>query len=413
MTANPRIPIIGIGDDGLDAVPVAIRDRIIAADLLIGDERTLALIPSRGEKRYVIGTNLEEAAEQLSAADRQSVAVLVYGDPLYYGLARFLCERIGKERLEIIPHVSSMQLAFARVMESWEDAHLTNLADHTLEAVLERIRVAEKIGIFTTDHCGPAEVAAALLERGIDYFTVYVCENLGSRDERVTRGSLAEIARQQFDRLNVLILIRHADAPDRPREAIGRRLFGNPDEAFLQSKPKQGLLTPSEVRTIALAQMDIGSGSIVWDIGAGSGSVSIEAAQLAARGSVYAIEMDAEDHALIQANADRFGTPNITPVLGKAPEAWESLPDPDCVFVEGSGREITRLAEMALDRLRSGGRLVANVGSIDNLSELRQALSPKASRVQVWMVNISRGNDQLERLRFDALNPTFLIAAHK
>ena len=100
-------------------------------------------------------------------------------------------------------------------------------------------------------------------------------------------------------------------------------------------------------------------------------------------------------------------------MLGKAPEAWESLPDPDCVFVEGSGREITRLAEMALDRLRSGGRLVANVGSIDNLTELRHTLSQRASRVQVWMVNISRGNDQLERLRFDALNPTFLIAAHK
>ena len=412
MTSNPKIPIIGIGDDGLDAVPAGVRDRITSAEVLLGDERTLSLVPPRGEQRVVIGASLDAAVEQLASAQGKTAAVLVYGDPLYYGLARFLCERLGKECFEIVPHVSSMQLAFARVMESWEDAYLTNLADHTLETVLERIRVAEKVGLFTTDQCGPGDVARALLDRGIDYFTVYVCENLGSRDERVTRGSLAEISGQSFDPLNVLILVRHADAPDRPQEAIGRRLFGNPDDAFLQSTPKQGLLTPSEVRAIALAQLDIGAGSIVWDIGAGSGSVSIEAAQLASGGSVFAIEMDAEDHALIQENAERFGIPNVTAVLGKAPEAWAALPDPDCIFIEGSGREITRVAELAMDRLRSRGRLVANVGSIDNLTELRQALLKKTKQVHVWMINVARGTDQLDRLRFDALSPTFLIAAH-
>ncbi len=168
-----------------------------------------------------------------------------------------------------------------------------------------------------------------LVDRRIDYFTAYVCENLGSRDERVTRGTLAEIAEQRFDALNVMILIRDPDAPDRPREAVGRRLFGNPDEAFIQSQPKHGLLTPAEVRAIALAQMDIAPASIVWDIGAGSGSVSIEAAQMAHDGQVYAIEMDAEDHGLIKQNADRFGVANVNAILGRAPEAFEDLPDPD------------------------------------------------------------------------------------
>jgi precorrin-6Y C5,15-methyltransferase (decarboxylating) len=310
------------------------------------------------------------------------------------------------------------------VMESWEDAYLTDLAKHPLDAVLEKIRTAQKVGLFTTDQTGPAEVACALLDRRIDYFTAYVCENLGARDERVTRGTLAEIAAQKFDSLNVMVLVRDPDAPDRPREAVGRRLFGNPDEAFLQSTPKQGLLTPAEVRAIALAQMDIAPSSIVWDIGAGSGSVSIEAAQMASDGAVYAIEMDPEDHNLIRQNAERFGVANVTAVLGRAPEACDELPDPDAVFIAGGGREVTRISEYAYRRLRPAGRLVVNVVSIDHLAELREALANPAPSPQspaprsvpdihVWLINLSRTTDQLDRLSFDPLKPSFLLAVTK
>ena len=188
-----------------------------------------------------------------------------------------------------------------------------------------------------------------------------MCENLGARDERVTRGTLAEIAAQKFDPLNVMILVRDPNAPDRPREAVGRRLFGNPDEAFLQSKPKHGLLTPAEVRAMALAQMDIAPSSIVWDIGAGSGSVSIEAAQMASDGTVYAIEMDADDHGLIRENAERFGVANVNAVLGRAPEACDELPDPDCrVHRRRRPRSDAHLAKPPTRRLRRGGRLVVN-----------------------------------------------------
>jgi precorrin-6Y C5,15-methyltransferase (decarboxylating) len=256
-------------------------------------------------------------------------------------------------------------------------------------------------------------VAKALLERHIDYFTAYVCENLGARDERVTRGALGEIANESFDPLNVLILIRDPDAPDRPREAVGRRLFGNPDEAFLQSKPKYGLLTPSEVRALALAQMDIATSSIVWDIGAGSGSVSIEAAQMAPDGAVFAIEMDAEDHGLIRQNSERFGVANVSAVLGRAPEACDELPDPDAVFIAGGGREVTRISEVAYRRLRPGGRLVVNVVSIDHLAELREAMRRHSRDIHVWMINLARGTDQLDRLSFDPVKPSFLIAVTK
>jgi precorrin-6Y C5,15-methyltransferase (decarboxylating) len=181
----------------------------------------------------------------------------------------------------------------------------------------------------------------------------------------------------------------------------------------VQSKPKHGLLTHAEVRAVALAQMALSSRSVVWDVGAGSGSVSVEAAQLAPAGEVYAIEQDAEDAELIRENAERLGATNVTPVVGRAPEVWAELPDPDAVFMEGSGREIVRLAELAFARLKPGGRLVASIASIEALHEVRSAMAALTSEVNVWMLNISRGTDQLQRLRFDALNPAFLIAATK
>jgi precorrin-6Y C5,15-methyltransferase (decarboxylating) len=210
-----------------------------------------------------------------------------------------------------------------------------------------------------------------------------------------------------------MILVRKPDVPDRPREAIGRRLFGNSDEAFIQSRPKYGLLTPSEVRAIALAEMDLGPRSVVWDVGAGSGSVAIECAQIASAGHVYAIEMDPEDHNLIQRNAERFGVTNLIAVLGRAPEAWQGLPQPDAIFVGGSGREISRLIDLAFERLRPRGRLVANVGSIENLAETNSVLRRRRHDVKVWMINVARGTEQLERVRFEALNPTFLLSVIK
>lgn len=412
MAAN-KIHIIGIGDDGLEGITSHARQLIEAGQLLVGSESTLGKVPQLRSERFVLGSNLDEAVERIGKAGNQPVVVLASGDPLFYGVARFLCDKLGKERFEVVPHVSSMQLAFARVKESWEEAFLTNLANHPIEQVVEKVRIASKVGLFTSDQCPPQAVAKALLDRRIDYFSAYVCENLGSPDERVTQGELSEIAQDEFSPLNVMILVRKPDVPDRPTEAVGRRLFGNPDAVFLQSKPKHGLLTPSEVRAIALSDMDLGPTSIVWDIGAGSGSVSIEAGQIAAGGTVYAIEMDPEDHQLIATNAERFGVHNLVPVLGRAPDAWSGLPDPDAIFVGGSGREISRIVELAYKRLKPGGRMVAIVGSLESLSAVYEALQRESSDVKVSMINIARGTYQLERVRFEALNPTFLLAVVK
>jgi precorrin-6Y C5,15-methyltransferase (decarboxylating) len=256
-------------------------------------------------------------------------------------------------------------------------------------------------------------VARQLLARGLDYFRMYVCENLGGPDERVTQGELADLAEMEFDPLNVVILVRKPGRPDRPAAPARFRRFGNPDDFFAQSRPKSGLITQSEVRALALAQMDLQPGSVVWDIGAGSGSVAIEAARLCEPGMVYAIEQDAADYHLILANAETFGVRNLKAVHGTAPGVFAGLPAPDAIFAGGDGREVAGLLEAAWQALRPGGRLVVHVGTVENLSSTYAVLRRIAHEVQALLVNVARGVEQLESLRFESLNPTFLLGVVK
>lgn len=415
---NHKITIIGIGDDGLEGLTRQALDQIASAGTIFGAANLLRKVEqspahASGQRLETTIADLDQMASAINAAQQLPVVLLASGDPMFYGTSRYLCEKLGKDRFEVLPHVSSMQLAFARVKESWDEAYLTNMATQSVPRAVERIRSAEKVGLFTTDFISPATIAAALLEQGIDYFTAYVCENLGSRDERVTRGSLQEIAKQTFASLNVMILLRMPNVPDRPANLQGKRLFGNPDECFRQSRPKRGLLTPSEVRAIALAELDLGPQSVVWDVGAGSGSVAIESALLSPAGRIFAIEMAAEDYNLLIENSRKFGTNNVIPILGEAPEAWHELPDPDAIFVGGTGRAVVKLVEEAWSRLRPGGRLVANVASIENVTGVEHLLRQLTNESKVLMINLSRSQQQFEELRFESANPSFLIVGRK
>jgi precorrin-6Y C5,15-methyltransferase (decarboxylating) len=306
-----------------------------------------------------------------------------------------------------------MQLAFARIKETWEEAYLTDLAARPLAEVLDKVRTAETVGLFTTAEATPARVARELLARGIDYFSAWVCENLGGKDERITRGELADLRDATFDPLNILILKRKPGRPDARRLGADLRRFGNPDDVFAQSRPKTGLITQAEVRAVALAQLDLHPGDVFWDVGAGSGSVAIEAAALVAPGPSYAIEQDSADYHLIVANAGAFGVGNVRPVFGTAPEVFAGLPAPDAVFVGGNGGEVARLMEACHAALRPGGRLVTNVGTLEMISATYAVLKRLAGRVDVLLMNLARGVEQLESLRFEAVNPTVLMRVEK
>lgn len=409
-----KIPIVGIGPDGLEGLTGRSRDLLLNAELIFGSENTLRLLPELAGERVCIGTNLPEVVDRLRVSlGQKRIAIVASGDPLFYGTARYLSDRIGPEFFEVVPHVSSMQLAFARLMISWEEAYLTDLATRNLDDVINKIRGSETVGLFTSEAYPPARIARELLARGIEYFSAYVCENLGGKDERLTRAELVDLQDQQFDPMNILILQRKAGRPDTPQSGAKLRRFGNPDDVFAQTRPKSGLITQAEVRAIALAQMDLHSGDVMWDVGAGSGSVAIEAAQLVAPGMVYAIEQDSADFHLIGANLETFNIKNVKAVFGTAPAIFTGLPAPDAIFVGGNGGEVSRLLEASFAVLRPGGRLVSNVGTLEMLSATYAVLKRLAGSVDVLLMNLSRGVEQLESLRFEAVNPTFLLRVYK
>ena len=410
-----KLVILGIGDDGLPGLTDASRKLLQQADLILSPVAMIGRLDGLKAAIKALEPDMPRALKQVreALAGSKSPILVSGGDPLFYGVARYLCDRLGKDQFEVIPHVSSMQLAFARVKESWEDAYLTNLAGRPLESVLDRIRTAEKVGLFSSDEVPPARLSRGLLDRGIDYFRAYVCENLGSPDERVTQAELVDLLDLDFDPLNVVILVRKPDRPDKVHRSTLYRRFGNPDVAFAQSQPKRGLITQAEVRSIALAQLDVRATSVVWDIGAGSGSVAIEAAQLADHGTVYAIEPEPGDIALLQSNCEAFGVPNVKAVPGRAPEVLAELPDPDAVFIGGTGRQVGAVLTAAFRRLKPGGRLAVNVATIDGLAESHATLKSLAGTVQIWTVSIARGIEQMERVRFEAVNPTYLLAVTK
>ena len=414
MNDPPKIYVVGIGGDGLAGLTNRARELVATSEILVGSEPALRLLPEVNAERIAIGSDLNEVTESLRANfGKKRIVVVATGDPLFYGVARYLCDRLGKERFEVLPHVSSMQLAFARVKETWEDAYLTDLSTRSLDDVLDRIRIADTVGLFTSENHHPARIARELLVRGLDYFRAYVCENLGGKDERITQGELTEIQNMTFDPLNVMILRRKPGRPDAPRSAKRLMRFGNPDDVFAQSRPKTGLITQAEVRAIALAQLDLQSGSVMWDVGAGSGSVALEAAQLVDPGRVFAIEHDSADYHLIVANAETYGVRNVQAVFGTAPAVFQDLPAPDAIFIGGNGGEVSRLLEAAFATLRNGGRLVVNVGTLEMLTLTYETLKRLSPNVSVLLVNLSRSVEQLESMRFEAVNPTFLLRVIK
>ncbi len=442
-----KVYIIGMGDDGPKGLSQTALGIIGKADLLFGGERHLSFFPDFGGERIAIKSNLKEITDLIKQnLGARKMVVLASGDPNFYGIARYLISKLGKEAFEILPVVSSMQLAFARVKESWDDAVLVSVHGRPVQAIIEQVRSSPKIGIFTDDEHTPGEIAGILMEHGLAGYQAFVCENLGGEDERVTETLLEKLPEMEFSPLNVLILKKMGETqqPDsqseplalpgrargvgaseehsphgpphtksQPRPAQTQYTFGIPEDEFECMKPRRGLITKTEVRVVSLSKMALQKDSVVWDIGAGSGSVSIESALLASMGRVYAVEKDEEDVAIIHQNLAKFQTPNVRVIHGRAPEALADLEPPDAVFIGGSGGGMEKILTVCLERLKPGGRLVVNLATIDNLSEAYGYFKERKINMDVSQVQVSRGSPILNLTRLEAFNPVFVIAIRK
>jgi precorrin-6Y C5,15-methyltransferase (decarboxylating) len=338
----------------------------------------------------------------LAERSERRVIVLASGDPGFYGVAGTLLRYLPPEEVEIVSHASSLQVAFARAGIDWNDAILTSAHARPLAEVVGWARRARKLGILTDQHNTPGLIARTLLDAGLPDCRAIVAENLGMPDERLVDGRLSDLTGMTFAPLNALLLIQ--DEGWRPYPAFAPRL----DEVYAH---RRGLISKRDVRALILARLALRETDVMWDVGAGSGAVSVEAAELAWRGQVFAVERDPENLGYIRQNAARFGALNATVVEGHAPAALQDLPAPDAVFIGGTGGALEAIFHHVADAAWPGCRIVASFATLENLSRALTCVRKLGWRMTVAQVNVAYGVDIAGKTRLSPSNPVFIVSA--
>jgi precorrin-6Y C5,15-methyltransferase (decarboxylating) len=409
---NNKPKVIGISDNGRGGLLPLYVEWIEYSDLLVGGERQLQFFPEHQGEQLVIKGGLSELAARLKVESElgRSVVVLASGDPLFYGIGGYLSSKLA---VEVYPNLSSVQLAFARMGESWQDAEVVSVHGRSMKGLAQRIDGKRKVALLTDEANNPQAIARYLLDFGMEEYRVFVAENLDGPNERTNWYELQEIvelAPAAFSPLNVVILKQKR--PD-SGASLPQWPFGIDDELFAQRKPDKGLITKKEIRVLSIAQMALRSDSIVWDIGTCTGSVAIEAARIARQGEVYAIEKNEADLANCLENMVRFRA-DLTAIQGRAPQGLEQFADPDAVFIGGSGGEMKELLHVCCTRLRPGGRIVLNAVTIENLYEANRTFAEEGFATTIILAQVSRSKPILDMTRFEGLNPVYIITAqHK
>lgn len=399
------IYVIGAGIEGQEGFSRRVLELVDQSDMLIGGSRQLALFPDFSGKTLTIGTNLAPVVECLKQTEG-SVVVLASGDPLFFGIGRYLLRNLPEADLEFVPNVSSVQYAFAKIREPWDDAVFVSAHGRGMKGAVDQIVAHDKIAILTDEVNTPRAIARELIERGRDGYTAYLCENLGTTEEAITHTDLKGLLALPAASLNVLILIKEYEAGD---DGAGPCL-GIPDEDFATVKKQ---ITREEVRAVSLAKLRLRQDMTLWDIGAGSGSVSIEADHLMPNGRVFAVERNGQCLAFLKENLQRFNSRNITLVEEEAPACLDDLPDPDRVFIGGSGGHLWKILAAVDGRLSIGGRVVLNAVTLDTLTSATEFFENANYELEVTTVNISRTRPLTDYKMFEAFNPVFVLTAVK
>ncbi|PAQ16481.1 cobalamin biosynthesis protein CbiE [Bacillaceae bacterium SAOS 7] len=395
-----KVKIIGIGDEGRNGLLPIYQQWIQQSQFLAGGERQLAFFPDYQGETFTIKGNLRQLKERLSEQPEKAV-VLASGDPLFYGIGSYLSKSV---EAEIYPQPSSVQLAFARMGEAWQNATTISLHGRSMKGLAQRIDGKKLIALLTDDANTPAAIASYLKAFGMTEYKAFVAENLGGENERCRSMSLDEMEQAECSALNVVILKSETDT----------KLWslGIPDEEFVQRKPDKGLLTKKEIRVLTLGQMNLHQESVVWDIGTCTGSIAIEAAKIATNGAIFAIEKNEADLENARENFIKFRT-DVTAIQGKAPDGLADFPAPDAVFIGGTAGNIAGIFDECCSRLKEDGTIVMNVVTIENLYEAVQALKQRGFETELTLAQIARSKPILHLTRMEGLNPVYIITAKR
>lgn len=397
------VTLIGVGA-GQGLSPQA-QQALDAAELVVGGTRQLAAFAGHTEGWDLTG-RLKELAPMLcqaSAAGR-AVVVLASGDPMYFGVGGYLSVKLKSQGvpLKVLTAPSSVAEACARLGLKWNDAQVISLHGRPMGDVAGTLRRMGKVILLTDDKHTPARIAESLLQAGVEG-QAHLVQAIGLPQERVTSCGIEGLAALEgVHPLNVLVLEVKPDLPWVPY---------TPDSDFEKKMPKKGLITKREVRVLSIAELGVRPGDVCWDLGAGSGAVSIDMARCGAR-VVHAVEKNEDGCQIIAENVRRHGTHQVQVHHSRAPAGLEALEDPDRVFIGGSGGQMQALLALVFERLRPGGAVVVNVATVENLALVLQACRQAEAELQALSVQIARSKTILKRLtRFEALNPVTIVRA--
>lgn len=414
-----KVTIIGAGPGNPDLLSRAALDAIGIADVVIGAHRALVGIDVPPDVvRCELVKTADIVAALTDAASWQRAVVVMTGDVGLFSGARRLVEALSGDAqvdVRVIPGISSASYLAARLARPWQDWRFASAHGVACDIVAEAERAGE-LFLVTSGGEDPSRLSGELVQAGFGDACVTVAERLSYPDERITCATASEIAGQTFDDLNVM-LIEFAVGAGSPagssasRAASSRWPYassGIPDELFIRGDVP---MTKQEVRAVALAKLRLTATDTVWDVGAGTGSVSIEAALVARAGSVWAVERNAAGVRLIRENADAFGCGNVHAVPGVAPEALAKLPVPDAVFVGGSAGELPSIVEAALEK-NSQVRLCVPCVTIETLTEACALLSGSRFKgFEACQVSAARAEAVGSHHLMKAQNPVFLVSA--
>jgi len=357
---TPWLSIVGLGEDGLAGLSPPARALIDNAETLVGGERHLALVASSRE-RLAWKTPLSLSVDDIAARRGRRVCVLASGDPMWFGIGVTLARRFAREEMTIVPHVGAFTLAAARLGWSIADCACLTVHGRSLDLIAPHLAPDARLLVLSEDGDTPWQVAEWLTRRGWGASRLAVLARMGGPHESVVDGVARGWDAPRSDDLNTLAIECAAD----PGTRVLSTAPGLPDEAFAHD----GQLTKREMRAATLAALAPLPGQLLWDVGAGCGSIAIEWMRAAPRASALAIEREPSRLDLIARNASTLGTPRLAPIAGEAPAALAGLAAPDAVFI-GGGISHPQLIEICWNALKPGGRLVANVVTIEGEAAL-------------------------------------------
>jgi precorrin-6Y C5,15-methyltransferase (decarboxylating) len=353
---TPWLAVVGIGEDGLDGVAPAARTLIETAEVLVGGARHLAMVPEGKAERLAWAAPLERTLDEIAARRGRRVTVLATGDPMFFGIGVTLARRFDIAEMTIVPAMGAVQLACARLGWAEAEVEALSLVGRPLETLNAYVRPGARLVVLSENAATPETVAEALRASGFGPSPMAVFERMGGSAERRIDGSADGWNANGLADLNTVAI----ECRPGPGARVLARVPGLPDEVFVHD----GQLTKREVRAATLAALGPSPRALLWDVGAGCGSVAIEWLRAERSARAVAVEKSPERAALIAHNATALGVPRLQIVTGEAPQALGSLEAPDAVFV-GGGASREGLLDFCWQALAPGGRLVANAVTVE------------------------------------------------